>query len=560
MRLLITAIPIIALILSMAACQGSSGPTGEQGPPGSQGPAGVAGPAGPEGAAGPAGPPGPAGEAASPDVDDFAPLIEQLQSEFEAGLVHARAADSERLDNTIHGIINATRNPAFKERLGSLDREIHRVFEAIGSASGDPETAQTLELMEGIVVLSSIMDTIADARIDASQSASGQPTTGMATASAPLKSSPAEYTQFLVRDAISRYESNGLDATVAYYNTKESVDGQWYVFIYDEDRTMIAHAGNPDLVGKHASEILGPNGYPAGSAVAAAAEEDGAWFDYTFPNPASGGVETKHSWMVIHDGLTFGSGWYERGPGKSDAPAYTMAFVQQAMDLYDAVGLDETIAYYNTKESVDGQWYMFIMDEDRTMIAHAGNPDLVGKHASEILGPNGYPAGSAVAAAAEEDGAWFDYTFPNPASGGVETKHSWMVIHDGLTFGSGWYERGPGKSDAPAYTMAFVQQAINLYNTVGMEDTIAYYSTKESVDGQWYVFILDEDGSVIAHHDPEALGQDKGSDYGDVDDITESGLWVDYTYLNPESGEDEQKHAWAVRHDGLIFGSGWYEK
>ena len=62
-------------------------------------------------------------------------------------------------------------------------------------------------------------------------------------------------------------------------------------------------------------------------------------------------METKHSWVVIHDGITFGSGWYERGPGKSDAPAYTRAFVQQAMNLYVALGLEETVAYYNTKES-----------------------------------------------------------------------------------------------------------------------------------------------------------------------------------------------------------------
>ena len=51
--------------------------------------------------------------------------------------------------------------------------------------------------------------------------------TGYATATVPPKSTPADYTKFLVRDAISRYESEGLDATVAYYNTKESVDGQW---------------------------------------------------------------------------------------------------------------------------------------------------------------------------------------------------------------------------------------------------------------------------------------------------------------------------------------------
>ena len=61
-----------------------------------------------------------------------------------------------------------------------------------------------------------------------------------------------------------------------------------------------------------------------------------------------------------------------------------------------------------------------------------------------------------------QDGAWFDYTFPNPTTKGAETKHSWTVRHDGLVFTSGWYERGPRKSDAPAYTKAFVQQALNL--------------------------------------------------------------------------------------------------
>ena len=29
--------------------------------------------------------------------------------------------------------------------------------------------------------------------------------------------------------------------------------------------------------------------------------------------------------------------------------------------------------------------------------------------------------------------------------------------------------------------------------------------------------------------------------------------------MNPETGDDRQKHTWAVRHDGLLFASGWYE-
>ena len=254
-------------------------------------------------------------------------------------------------------------------------------------------------------------------------------------------------------------------------------------------------------------------------------------------------------------------------PPKSDAPAYTRVFVQQAMNLYVALGLEETVAYYNTKESVDGQWYVFIIDENQTIIAHAPDPDLVGKHISQALGPNSYPTGSAVAASADQDGAWFDYTYANPASGVVETKHSWMVIHDGITFGSGWYERGPGKSDAPAYTRVFVQQAMNLYVALGLEETVAYYNTKESVDGQWYVFIIDPDGYTIAHHNPQFRGRDPslrvdatGYFYGDdLQSATEAGRWVDYVLLNPESGENRQKHTWIVRHDGLLFGSGWYE-
>ena len=46
------------------------------------------------------------------------------------------------------------------------------------------------------------------------------------TVSAPRKSEPSEYTKFLVNKAISRYEAEGLEAAAAYYNTKESIDGQ----------------------------------------------------------------------------------------------------------------------------------------------------------------------------------------------------------------------------------------------------------------------------------------------------------------------------------------------
>ena len=578
MRGFLIAIPIVLIVMSMPACQGSSGPAGEQGPPG------------------PVGPAGPTGEAATLDKDELQLVLQQLES--------------------------------------------------------------------------------AEARITADGPASGQQLMqGQTEASVPPKWMPEAYTNYFVREAIRRYESDGLDSTVAYYNTKESVDGQWYVFMIDEDRTVIAHA-NPALVRQLASDITGPNNYPTGAAVAASADENGAWFDYTFTNPATDSVETKHSWMVIHDGITFGSGWYEEGPRKTDGPAYTQAVVQQAINLYEALGLDSTVAYYDTEESVDGRdedgtvicqssfggtaslgrpgpqqlphrrrrrclvrlhfhqpchglggdqtfldgnsrrdlrvrlvrgratedrrpslhpssspaGYQSLrsaglgfhcrllrhrgergrpvdmIDEDGTVIAHA-NPALVGQLASDVLGPNNYPTGGAVAASADENGAWFDYTFTNPATDSVETKHSWMVIHDGVTFGSGWYEEGPRKTDAPAYTEAVVQQAINLYEAVGLEDTVAYYNTTESVDGQWYAFIVNgESGFTIAHHNPVLRGRGPslrvdptGYFYGDdLLGATEAGRWMEYVIVNPETGENQRKHTFAVLHDGYIFASGWY--
>ncbi len=255
-------------------------------------------------------------------------------------------------------------------------------------------------------------------------------------------------------------------------------------------------------------------------------------------------------------------------PPSKDRPAdYTQALVRQAIERYEETGKEATVAYYNDPESQDGQWYVFILDQDDVMVSHAGDPSLVGLHASEVLGPNSYPVGEGLVAVADEDGGWFDYTYPNPTSGGVETQHSWLVRHEGLVFGSGWYEPGPSKSDAPAYTQSFVQQAITLYDALGLEKAVEYYSTTESVDGQWYVFIVDEDGYTIAHHNANFLGRDpslrvdaNGHFYGDdLLGATEEGRWVDYVLLNPETGDDRQKHTWAVLYDGLIFASGWYE-
>ena len=44
-----------------------------------------------------------------------------------------------------------------------------------------------------------------------------------------------EFTVDLVRQALRRYDEEGREATVSYYNSPESASGESYVFIYDEN-------------------------------------------------------------------------------------------------------------------------------------------------------------------------------------------------------------------------------------------------------------------------------------------------------------------------------------
>ena len=399
--------------------------------------------------------------------------------------------------------------------------------------------------------------------------------------SAPTKADRPGYTAAMVEQALQRYEAEGREATVDYYNTPESVDGEWYIFIFDESDRLIAHA-NPDLLGMDLKGDLGVDvtGYRFGDLMLTATEE-GVWVDYLFLNLATGNQEYKHSWVVRHDGLLFGSGWYQVQPTlspaatKADRPGYTVAMVEQALQRYEAEGREATVDYYNTPESVDGEWYVFIFDESDQLIAHA-NPDLLGMDLKGDLGVDvtGYRFGDLMLTATEE-GVWVDYLFRNLATGTQEYKHSWVVRRDGLLFGSGWYQAMPSlattvtKAQPAEYTVAVVDRALRYYKAYGQEEAVAYYNTPESVDGEWYVYIFDEDDQLIAHVNPDLLGMDLKEELGldstgyhfgnDMVNATEAGLWVHYVFVNPATGEEETKHAWTVRHDGLLIGSGWYE-
>ena len=263
-----------------------------------------------------------------------------------------------------------------------------------------------------------------------------------AVAAIPIRSAPADYTRFFVENAISQYESGGLDATLRHYSRAESVDGQWYVFIIGADDRVIAHYDN-HLIGEDLTGPLGTdaNGYNFGPEMLSATEE-GKWVSYVYRNPESGGLGTgafqlKNAWVVRHDGLLFGSGWY------IDADEFTKLLVSIAVDKFRFGGLEATVAYfaepdsalagleaaidyYNQAETIDGKWSAFIAaDESGTIVAHS-DPTVIGSGLRELFG-----AGSIEATG---EGNWIT----------TGSARMWVVASGGFVFGSGWHHDGSG--------------------------------------------------------------------------------------------------------------------
>ena len=250
----------------------------------------------------------------------------------------------------------------------------------------------------------------------------------------PTEAAPAKFTRFFVDNAISRYETEGRETTLEYYNSKESLDGRWYVFIVDETDTIIGHYdprySGQDIKGEYGVDANGREFWPE----VLEATEEGKWVSYVSGHPGApisdaaqrGAVEYKHVWVVKHDGLLFGSGWYV------SADEYTQSVVDDAIRMFEEQGLLPTLTHYNSERSVEGEWYVFIAGPDRSIIGHYQRA-LIGSPLSRLLGTQ---------VEVNRDGLWHVYGDVNPMSGEFEPKIFWLIEHGGYVFGSGWHRLG----------------------------------------------------------------------------------------------------------------------
>ena len=215
----------------------------------------------------------------------------------------------------------------------------------------------------------------------------------------------------------------------------------------------------------------------------------------------------------------------------------------------------------------EGQFYLFAMDANDIYFVHPLFPRLIGTDINDVVDRTDLNWARAIAAATEE-GVWVEYMWPHPVTLQEAQKVTFAIRHDGRIFASGYY---PTADDPEAATMAYVQAAVDRYERDGLEATVAYYSSTESFDGASFLFLIDANDLYLVHPlRPALIGTDvkrlkaRGIDgvvydYGEqIANVTEEGPLVQQ--LRPSAqGSGSAAHAWVIRHDGLIFGSAYFD-
>ena len=389
-----------------------------------------------------------------------------------------------------------------------------------------------------------------------------------------VRENVADTTKEYINRATKYYDDHGLDAMAAHYNSRASMDGQLYLFMMDENDVYLVHPFIPRLIDTDIKDL--PNqdldGNPLGVEIAKATEA-GIWVEYLWPNPVTLKEESKVTWAIRHDGKIFASGYYT-GREEPGLPAwattgpreYTEQYVNQAIERYQEFGLESVEAYYNSVASFEGEFYLFATDPDDIYIIHPLLPErLIGTDIKAVTSLDNPQLGKELASATNEQGVWVEYMWPHPKTLVEAPKVAYAKRHDGYLFASGYY---PLPDDPEAVTREYIRKAIEMYESDGLDAMVAHYNSRDSIDGQWYLYVIDgNEKFIVSGLSASAIGADaadlKAADGAaagsEMLKATAEGHKFSYRSYNFQGTGEMWLNSLAIRHaDGLIFVSGYH--
>jgi signal transduction histidine kinase len=116
-----------------------------------------------------------------------------------------------------------------------------------------------------------------------------------------------------VNEAVEYAKVNGKEKALAEFTDQNGpfVQGELYIYAYDYTGTVIAHGGNPSLVGQNLYNMQDANGVKVIQELINLARQGGGWLSYLWDNPVTGQNEPKLGYAIaVDDTWWLGSGTY----------------------------------------------------------------------------------------------------------------------------------------------------------------------------------------------------------------------------------------------------------
>ena len=367
----------------------------------------------------------------------------------------------------------------------------------------------------------------------------------------------------LADEAIQVYKSHR-DTVFESITAGNLTGGGLYPYVFNETH-IVAHGAFPHHVGPiptgNRAQLpnepgkLIPLRVPLTETIRNAYEEGIAWGQTVLVHPDTGIEQVRRAMVQAYDGFVFGSGYY-----LMDADVQSV--VDHAIFVYESnreSGVWVDIITPAAPVATD-DLYPFVIDAASwTRLADGVVPDRVGKPET-ILDTSDRSVEDVLADLEANGGTWTTHVFHNPSTDTEQLKRTYLQLQDGLVFGSGYYV-------LDSMSQTAVHTAIMIYDQ-DSDDAIDQVNAVPDEPNPFYSFIVDSaTGAVLAQGIDAGSGE--RSDWqaitrtlpaGDIVRELEAntGIWVAYEFEHPEGGE-ENKRAWLRLHDGLVFGSGYYE-
>ena len=316
---------------------------------------------------------------------------------------------------------------------------------------------------------------------------------------------------------------------------------------------MPARVGQPET-------ILDTSSRSVADVLAELRQKGSLWVTYTFHNPATGIEQIKRSYLELHDGLVFGSGYYT-------LDTQLQSTLHGHILSYERDGHSAALASIHAVPPEPFTSYAFVVDpQTGSTLAQNVDPSRIGNTPDWSAITSVLSAQYVVDQISRGAGTWVAYTHTNPVTGQEEIKHAWLVLHRGLIFGVGHYSSDVSESDVKFA----VSNAIRVYEANKANDAWVDIITPDApiTTDALYPFVIDAatwtrlaDGVVPARvGQPETILDTSGRSVADVlAELRQKGsLWITYIFHNPATDVEQIKRSYLQLRDGLVFGSGYY--